>query len=139
MKALKILFFVRGAAPSAAQYEEANALNGNVCFRNALVISAEATLEDCDAVAGDVPPTYKAKFPDAVDAIEARSQKLADLSKKVGDEPAPKKGKTAPKAAEPAPTPATAPAAAPAAPAAAPAKAATPAEPAKAPGWTPNK
>jgi len=132
MKALKILFFVNGAAPSAAQYEEANLLNGNVCFRNASVITAEASLEDCDGVAGDVPPVYKAKFPSAEDALEARSEKLKALSKKVGDEPAPTKGKTAAPATPAAPTPAPA---KPAAPAAAPAKAAT----AKAPGWTPNK
>lgn len=91
MKALKILYFVRGAAPSPSQLAEAHSLNANVCFRNALAISSEAALEDCDAVAGDVPPFYSAKFPAAEAALEARAQKLAALSAKVGDEPAPKK------------------------------------------------
>jgi hypothetical protein len=138
MKVLKILFFVRGAAPTAEQHAEAAALNGNVCFRNALAISSHAALEDCDGVAGETPSFYSAKFPDAVDAIEARNKKIAALSAKVGDAPAPTKGKepaptaaamTAP--AAPAPTPAPAPPAAPAAPAA---KAAE----SKAPGWKPN-
>lgn len=128
MKALKILFFIRGAAPTAAQYEEAHALNANVNFRNALAIGAEDNLETCDGVAGDVPPMYSAKFPDAEAALETRSKKLAALSAKVGDEKAPKKGKTA-AAKTTAATGTTD--------AKAPAKGATP--PAKPAGWTANK
>lgn len=133
MKALKILFFVRGAAPSAAQYEEAHAMNANICFRNALAIASDAPLEECDGVAGDVPPMYSAKFPAAEAAIEARAKKLAALSAKVGDEPAPKKPAAAkePAKAPEAPKAATTPApAAPAAPAAP--------EAGKPTGWKPN-
>lgn len=133
MKALKILYFVRGAAPSPAQLAEAGALNANVCFRNALAISNEAALEACDGVAGDVPPVYSAKFPNAKAALEARAKKLAALSAKVGDEPAPKKGDAPAKGAKEA-----APATKPADPAQAPAPAAPAAPAGAATGWKPN-
>lgn len=133
MKALKTLYFVRGAAPSPAQYEEANALNANVCFRNALAISSEAPLEECDGVAGETPPFYSAKFPAAEAALEARAKKLAALSAKVGDEPAPKKAETPAKGAKEA-----APATKPADPAQAPAPAAPAAPAGAAAGWKPN-
>lgn len=140
MKALKILYFVRGAAPSPAQLAEAHSLNANVCFRNALAISNEAALESCDGVSGDVPPVYAAKFPAAEAALEARAKTIEALSKKVGDEPAPKKPETPAKGAkEPAPTAAamTKPADPPKTPETpAPAAPATPA--AAAPGWKPN-
>ncbi|UUV44522.1 hypothetical protein RCMOTHERGOOSE_12 [Rhodobacter phage RcMotherGoose] len=137
MKALKILYFVRGAAPSPAQLAEAHSLNANVCFRNALAISNEAALEACDGVAGDVPPVYSAKFPAAVAALEARAKTIEALSKKVGDEPAPKKPEDAPaKPGKAAPATAAAPTPAPAPETPAPAAPAAPA--AAAPGWKPN-
>lgn len=125
LKALKILFFTNGPAPTPEQIVEANAMNANVCFRNATVVPNEPhCLEDCHGVAGDVPPVYAAKFPPAAAAIEAREQSIAELSAKVGDSPAPKppakaagKPKDDGKAPTPpttAPTPASAPAAAPA-------------------------
>jgi len=137
MKALKVLYFVNGPAPSALQNEEAHAMNANVCFRNARAIASDAPLEECDGVAGEVPPVYSAKFPDAASAIEARAKKLAALSAKVGDEPAPKKTDAAP--AKPAEPTAKAPAkpAAPATPAT-PAPAAPVAPAGAAPGWKPN-
>ncbi|AKU43029.1 hypothetical protein RCTITAN_12 [Rhodobacter phage RcTitan] len=143
MKALKILYFVRGAAPSPAQLAEAHSLNANVCFRNALAISNEAALEACDGVSGDVPPVYSAKFPAAEAALEARAKSIAALSAKVGDEPAPKKGDDGPTAAamtKPADAPAKAGKAAPAAATAPtpPAPAAPAAPAAAATGWKPN-
>ena len=113
MKPLKILFFTNGPAPTAEQLAEANKLNGNICFRNAKYVPAEPHgLEDCDGVAGDVPDIYSAKYPDAVSAIEAREEKIAELSASVGDSPAPRKPKDAAKGAvapkpqdTPAPTP----------------------------------
>ena len=116
MKPLKILFFTNGPAPTAEQLAEANKLNGNICFRNAKYVPAEPhALEDCDGVAGDVPAVYSAEYPDAVSAIEAREEKIAELSASVGDSPAPRKpkggkdatnGATAPKPQDtPAPTP----------------------------------
>ena len=116
MKPLKILFFTNGPAPTAEQLAEANKLNGHICFRNAKYVPAEPHgLEDCDGVAGDVPAIYSANYPDAVSAIEAREEKIAELSASVGDSPAPRKPKgdkdatkdaTAPKPQDtPAPTP----------------------------------
>ena len=113
MKPLKILFFTNGPAPTAEQLAEANKLNGQICFRNAKYVPAEPHgLEDCDGVAGDVPAIYSAEYPDAVSAIEAREEKIAELSASVGDSPAPRKpkggtnGATAPKPQDtPAPTP----------------------------------
>ena len=137
MKALKILYFVRGAAPSPAQLAEAHSLNANVCFRNALAISNEAALESCDGVSGDVPPVYAAKFPAAEAALEARAKTIEALSKKVGDEPALKKPEAAPaKPGKAAPATAAAPTPAPAPETPAPAAPAAPA--AAAPGWKPN-
>ena len=98
MKPLKILFFTNGPAPTAEQLAEANKLNGHICFRNAKYVPAEPhALEDCDGVAGDVPAIYSAKYPDAVSAIEAREEKIAELSASVGDSPAPRKPKDAAK------------------------------------------
>ena len=94
MKPLKILFFTNGPAPTAEQLAEANKLSGNICFRNAKYVPAEPHgLEDCDGVAGDVPAIYSAQYPDAVSAIEAREEKIAELSASVGDSPAPRKPK----------------------------------------------
>ena len=122
MKPAKILFFVDGVAPTPEDYEAASKLTAQVVFRNARAVPSEGALEECDGVAGKVPPTY-AELPEAEEAIKAHAAKLAKLAKLVGDSPAPK-----------APAkPANAPAAAtkPQAPA-------QPAKPAAAPAWTPN-
>ena len=113
MKPHKILFFTNGPAPTAEQLAEASKLSGHICFRNAKYVPDEPhALEDCDGVAGDVPAIYSAEYPDAVSAIEARDEKIAELSASVGDSPAPRKPKDAAKGAvapkpqdTPAPTP----------------------------------
>jgi len=123
MKPAKILFFVDGVAPSNEDFEAASKLTAQVVFRNARAVPPEGALEECDGVAGKIPPTYAEAYPEADEAIKAHAAKLAALAKKVGDSPAPK----AP--AKPANAPATA------------AKAQAPAQPAKptsAPAWTPN-
>mgnify|MGYP000659176430 FL=1 len=123
MKPAKILYFVDGVAPTPEDYEAASKLTAQVVFRNARAVPSEGALEECDGVAGKVPPTYAEAYPEADEAIKAHAAKLAALAKKVGDSPAPK-----------APAkPANAPAAAtkPQAPA-------QPAKPAAAPAWTPN-
>ena len=123
MKPAKILFFVDGVAPTPEDYEAASKLTAQVVFRNARAVPPEGALEECDGVAGKVPPTYAEACPEADEAIKAHAAKLAKLAKKAGDSPAPK----AP--AKPANAPATA------------AKAQAPAQPAKpasAPAWTPN-
>lgn len=124
LKPLKILFFVDGTAPTPDDFNAARSINGaTVVFRNAKCVPADATaLEDCDGVAGKVPAVYAAKYPAAEDALQARAEKIAAQSAKIGDSPAPKppaKAKT-----DPPPTKAPAPASAPPAPPAA--------------GWKPN-
>ena len=123
MKPAKILYFVDGVSPTPEDFEAASKMQAQVVFRNARAVPPEGALEECDGVAGEVPPTYAESYPTAEEAIEAHAAKLAALAEKVGDAPAPK----AP--AKPANAPATA------------AKAQAPAQPAKpasAPAWTPN-
>lgn len=122
MKPAKILYFVDGVSPTPEDFEAASKMQAQVVFRNAQAVPAEGALEECDGVAGAVPAPY-AELPSAEEAIAAQAEKILALTKKVGDEPAPK-----------APAkPANAPAAAtkPQAPA-------QPAKPAAAPAWTPN-
>lgn len=90
MKPLKILFFVNGFCPSPEQFEAAQKLAAQVCFRNALAVSADDALELCDGVTGEVPEVYAVKYPTAEKAIEARAKTAKALSEKVGDEAAPK-------------------------------------------------
>ena len=123
MKPAKILFFVDGVAPTPEDYEAASKLTAQVVFRNARAVPSEGALEECDGVAGKVPPTYAEAYPEADEAIKAHAAKLAKLAKKVGDSPAPKapaKPANAPAAATKAQAPAQ------------------PAKPAGAPAWTPN-
>lgn len=116
MKPAKILYFVEGVAPTPEDFEAASKMTAQVVFRNAQAVPAEGALEECDGVAGAVPAPY-AELPNAEEAIAAQAEKILALTKKVGDEPAPK----AP--AKAAGKPATAPQGG---------KAATP------PAWTPN-
>ena len=127
MKPAKILYFVDGVSPTPEDFEAASKMQAQVVFRNARAVPPEGALEECDGVAGKVPPTYAEAYPEADEAIKAHAAKLAKLTKKVGNNPTPK----AP--AKPANAPAAAPATA--------AKAQAPAQPAKpasAPAWTPN-
>lgn len=117
MKPAKILYFVDGVSPTPEDFEAASKMQAQVVFRNARAVPPEGALEECDGVAGKVPPTYAEAYPEADEAIEAHAAKLAKLAKKVGDSPAPK----AP--AKPANAPAAAPAAA---------------GKGQAPAWTPN-
>ena len=90
MKPAKILFFVDGVTPTPEDYEAASKLTAQVVFRNARAVPPEGALEECDGVAGKVPPTYAEAYPEADEAIKAHAAKLAKLAKKVGDSPAPK-------------------------------------------------
>lgn len=91
MKPAKILYFIDGPAPSAANFMEAAELSANVVFRNARAVPSEAhSLEICDGVAGKVPPIYANRFPPAAEAIAKKKAELKALTSKVGDAPAPK-------------------------------------------------
>lgn len=123
MKPAKILYFVDGVSPTPEDFEAASKMQAQVVFRNARAVPPEGALEECDGVAGKVPPTYAEAYPEADEAIKAHAAKLAKLAKKVGDSPAPKapvKPANAPAAATKAQAPAQ------------------PAKPASAPAWTPN-
>ena len=120
MKPAKILYFVDGVSPTPEDFETASKMQAQVVFRNARAVPPEGALEECDGVAGKVPPTYAEAYPEADEAIKAHAAKLAKLAKKVGDSPAPAKPANAPAAATKAQAPAQ------------------PAKPASAPAWTPN-
>ena len=122
MKPAKILYFVDGVSPTPEDFEAASKMQAQVVFRNARAVPPEGALEECDGVAGAIPPTY-AELPSAEEAVAAKAEEIAALAKKVGDEPAPKapaKAAGAAKAAQATQAPATA------------------AKPAAAPAWTPN-
>jgi hypothetical protein len=55
---MKTIFFTSGMVPTAEEYAEAEKIGLGVVFRNARKIVPGAPLENCDAVAGAVPPDY---------------------------------------------------------------------------------
>jgi hypothetical protein len=90
MKLPKILYFINGASPNAADLKAAHKLKGNVVFRNALFVDNEPhSLELCEGVAGAVPKLYKEKFPTAEDAVSKFEKDLKALTDKTGEEIAP--------------------------------------------------
>jgi len=95
MKQARILYFVNGPAPTPEDFAAADAIAGNVVFRNAQAVTDDPqSLEMCDGVAGRVPALYAAAFPDADTAVDKVAVELADLSTKVGDGPAPTAAQT---------------------------------------------
>jgi hypothetical protein len=61
--AFKVLYFIRGAVPTQDDLDEAQAIGPNVMMRNVGKIVPGAPLENCDAVAGFVPPDYAKVYP----------------------------------------------------------------------------
>lgn len=55
------LFFINGPVPTAEQQEEADGLNGLVCFRNRLFVRDDEphAVEAFDELHGDIPPVYQ--------------------------------------------------------------------------------
>jgi len=105
MKLCKILFFVDGFAPTSQDMLEASEMKANVMFRNAQVVPAEGSLEQCDGVAGCVPPSYAAKFPKADEAIEKMQKEIKKAAEKMGDVKPPKKPAKLEPTPEPTPEP----------------------------------
>jgi hypothetical protein len=89
MKPLKILYFINDSMPTAKQIADAEQYGNLICYRNAVHVPQEGALEACDGVAGEVPARYAAEFKTAAEAVEKRTQALAELAAKVGDSPAP--------------------------------------------------
>lgn len=80
MKAPRILYFIHGPMPTAAQAVEAESLGLGVVFRNASLIGPDENREKCDGVAGLVPAQYKS-LPDAHTAIAAfKAARLAAVA-----------------------------------------------------------
>lgn len=79
VKMPRILYFIDGPAPNAANQLEANGYRGKgatVAFRNTRHLDTEATPEPCDGVMGAVPDAYKllitaGKLKTAEDAMGA--------------------------------------------------------------------
>lgn len=68
----KILYFVRGGLPNKQQKAEIAELGALV--RNASAFGANDFCEKCDAVAGDAPKAYRAKFEYVAAKIKVGSE-----------------------------------------------------------------
>lgn len=67
----RILFFINGPVPSAADYDAAEAFGPNCVFRNARLAEDDTgAMEICDGVAGEVPQRYADLRPTAEFAID---------------------------------------------------------------------
>lgn len=71
MKALgkkfpKVLFFTKDMLPSEEEMDAAGAIGPGVVFRNSQYVPENPNpgqIEECEAVAGNVPAAYAAKYP----------------------------------------------------------------------------
>lgn len=83
----RVLYFHRGMVPTPKQYEDGQRFAPNVGFRNADQVGATAhsPLEECDAVAGDVPERYAAVYPN-VSGVDTGSRllRMSDLDRAHG-------------------------------------------------------
>lgn len=64
----KVLFFIAGPVPSAAEISAAASIEDKatkVVFRNASAIGDGDSVENADGLAGVIPDFYKVKLPDA--------------------------------------------------------------------------
>jgi hypothetical protein len=68
----RILYFIDGPVPTKEQADALAKMGPKAAFRNARMVSdlPLSSLEDCDAVAGDVPKRYAETYP-TVDALTA--------------------------------------------------------------------
>ena len=78
-KIYKVLFFT-GMVPTSEQRMEALNFGPHVNFRNAAFIKDEDNPEDCDAVYGDVPAKYAARFPWACSIVDFYNGKLETVA-----------------------------------------------------------
>lgn len=83
----RVLYFIEGMVPTDEQKADAARFGPNVGIRNALQVAelAMSPLEECDAVAGKVPPRYANVYPD-VSAIDTsdRMLRMSDLDRPHG-------------------------------------------------------
>lgn len=88
IKQPKILYFVNGSAPSAADQLAVIELGVSVFYRNARFVGADEKPEPCDGVAGHVPAAY-ADIPSAEDAMTAYKAALEEQRERLGETAAP--------------------------------------------------
>ena len=83
----RVLFFVTGNVPTEEQIEDIGRFGPNASFRNALAVAqvAMSPLEECDAVAGEVPERYAAVYPNVNDLdTGGRLLRMSDLDRAHG-------------------------------------------------------
>lgn len=73
----KVLYFTDGSVPTSEDYTAAESIGRGVVFRNARKIVPGAPLENCDAVAGKVPPDYAAIYPSVEKADAGTAQTVS--------------------------------------------------------------
>jgi hypothetical protein len=77
----RILFFVKGFAPTDAQRKEAMGTGVNVSFRNAFSVGSDHNVEHCSAVMGEVPKEYE-HFPSIDEYLSEKGIELKKVEKK---------------------------------------------------------
>ena len=83
----RVLFFIVGATPSKEQRSEALNFGPHVGFRNTHYVDVNEPCEDCNAVYGEVPRNYAAKFPWACSIVDFYNGKL-DTAPMASEKPA---------------------------------------------------
>lgn len=79
MSKVKIIYFIDGFAPTADEELHAQSFGVKTVFRNVQYVG-DVPDEECDGVAGLVPPAYK-DYPKAEDLVDEIAAK-ADAAKK---------------------------------------------------------
>jgi hypothetical protein len=98
LKTFNTLFFILGPVPTEEDRAAADALAGNVAFRNASLVPEGSAPEKADFVAGAIPEIYK-DFPKAKKvAVTKSKEELA--AEKAAEKEAAKKEADAKAAAE---------------------------------------
>lgn len=83
-----ILYFINSGVPTEQQRAEAESFPVKPAWRNTQYIEPEDAVEECGAVAGDVPEQY-AHLPGPDKVIKAYNKELKKRREIAGDVPAP--------------------------------------------------
>lgn len=75
----RVLYFILTMAPTAEQRRDAVQYGPHCAFRNAAYHVADSALEECTAVAGEVPDEYAAVYPRAVTIADWYNGKLSTV------------------------------------------------------------
>ena len=83
----KLLYFIAGMVPTDREIEDASRFGVTVGMRNRTQVSdvAMSTLEECDAVAGDVPARYAKTYPNVTNLdLGGRMLRMSDVDRMHG-------------------------------------------------------